>query len=51
MPGPPHSGGGGTAETKGKQNEKLAAEIGDPTRRVVFLREKIEAVRNGLIRT
>ena len=47
-----NSGGCAMAnETKGKQNEKLAAEIVDPTRRVIFLREKIEAVRDGLIRT
>ena len=38
-------------ETKGKQNEKLAMEIGDPARRLTFLREKIEAMRDGLIRT
>ena len=37
-------------ETKGKL-EKLATEISDPMRRVAFLREKIEAVRDGLIRT
>ena len=37
-------------ETKGKL-EKLATEISDPMRRVAFLRKKIEAVRDGLIRT
>lgn len=37
-------------ETKGKTNERLALEIGDPARRVAFLRDRIEAVRDGLIR-
>lgn len=37
-------------ETKSTTEEKLALELGDPTRRVTFLRDKIESIRDGLIR-
>lgn len=37
-------------ETKSKTEEKIALEMADPAKRAVFLREKIEAVRDGLIR-